>query len=210
MKRVTLALAAAIMALGGAGATTAALAQDGGPGPMDRGQPMSWADFKAHAQEIFARLDTNHDGVIDQAERQAMRDQMRARMGRDGDGPPPAPGAMGGDLGDHGDHMGGPGGGRRGGGMGAMMMLLRGADANHDGRITQAEFDASVRAHFDAMDTNHDGMISREERQAERERMRAAMQERMRDRGQDHGDMGEMHHAPDHGDSGDDMPPPAN
>jgi hypothetical protein len=67
--------------------------------------------------------------------------------------------------------------------------------------------------HFDAMDTNHDGQISPEERKAAHEKMRSEMQAHMRDRGgKMGGDMGGMHgpdHGPDHGPEGDDMPPPA-
>ena len=105
------------------------------------------------------------------------------------------------------------------GGMGAMMML-RGADSDQDGKITRAEYDASIKLHFDAMDTNHDGQISKEERQAAHAKMRAEMQKRMRERGGEMGenmggekghDMGGMHHGPDHGpgSGGEDMPPPA-
>ena len=89
--------------------------------------------------------------------------------------------------------------------MGAMMML-HGADTNHDGKITHAEYDASVKARFDAMDTNHDGQISPEERKAARQKMRSEMRAHMGERG---GEMGGMHHGPGDGPEGDDMPPPA-
>ena len=91
------------------------------------------------------------------------------------------------------------------GGMGGMMML-RGADTNHDSKITRAEYDASVKMHFNAMDANHDGQISPDERKAARDKMRTEMQGHMRERG---GEMGGTHHGPDHGPEGDDMPPPA-
>ena len=48
--------------------------------------------------------------------------------------------------------------------------LLR-ADANGDGTITRAEVVAQAQARFDAMDTNHDGTVTPEERAAARAAM---------------------------------------
>lgn len=42
------------------------------------------------------------------------------------------------------------------------------ADANSDGAVTRAEFDASRAARFAQLDTNNDGQLTREERRAER------------------------------------------
>lgn len=47
------------------------------------------------------------------------------------------------------------------------------ADANGDGVITRAETIAEAQARFDAMDTNKDGKVTPEERDAAREAMRA-------------------------------------
>ena len=216
MKKLTLALSAASLALVGAVGAVAQNRPDGGGMGLARGidsdRTMNWAEFKAHADEGFARIDANHDGVIDKTDREAMRDQMRDRHGSTADhGPDGAPPAPPGDM--------GPGGGHRGPGMGGMggmgaMMMLRGADSDHDGKITRAEYDASIKLHFDAMDTNHDGQISKDERQAAHAKMRAEMQKRMRERGGEMGgNMGGMRHGPDHGPAdgsgGDDMPPPA-
>ncbi|WP_249340459.1 hypothetical protein [Sphingomonas sp. 2SG] len=52
---------------------------------------------------------------------------------------------------------------------GGMMRL----DANHDGVITRAEMIAEAEARFAAMDTNKDGKVTPEERDAAREAMRA-------------------------------------
>ena len=185
---------------------------------------MTWAEFKAYADEGFAKIDVNHDGVIDKSDRQAMRDQMFSRQfdsmdkNHDGsvnrqefdaehphDGPSPPP-----QMGSGSDHPAGPGHSEhRGPGM-AGMMMLRGADTDHDGKITRTEYDASIKLHFDAMDTNHDGQISKDERQAAHAKMRADMETHMRERGEKSGgDMGGMRHGPDHGSDGDDMPPPA-
>ncbi|MBO9711840.1 ca2+ sensor protein [Sphingomonas sp.] len=77
------------------------------------------------------------------------------------------------------------------GGPGHMMRdpLLR-ADANKDGVVTRDELLADVARRFAKMDTNHDGKISPEERQAAFQAMRA---ERVRaavgDRGMRDGDV---------------------
>ena len=52
---------------------------------------------------------------------------------------------------------------------GGMMRL----DANHDGIITRAEMVAEADARFAAMDTNRDGKVTPDERDAAREAMRA-------------------------------------
>jgi hypothetical protein len=52
---------------------------------------------------------------------------------------------------------------------GGMMRL----DANHDGVVTRAEMIAEADARFAAMDTNKDGKVTPEERDAAREAMRA-------------------------------------
>jgi len=82
--------------------------------------------------------------------------------------------------------------GRHGGKHG----MLKQADANHDGKVSKAEFIAAAtkraekhfahmdangdgvlddkdhQAHFDKMDANHDGMISRDEFEAFHKQMR--------------------------------------
>lgn len=217
MKKLALAISATALAItAGFGVVHAQNA----PAAPDRDHEMTWAEFKARADEGFAKLDVNHDGVIDQKDRAAMRDRMRdepdknhdAAHDPDGPPPPPPPG-----MGPDDDHRGGSSewrrsgmsGGMGGGGMGGAMMFLRDADTNHDGKITRAEYDASVKARFDAMDTNHDGKISKDERKAARDKMRAEMRERMRAEGRERGDdMGDMHGGPRHGSGDDDMPPP--
>lgn len=52
------------------------------------------------------------------------------------------------------------------------------ADANGDGVITHAEAIADAEARFAAMDTNKDGRITPDEREAAREAMRARFRER--------------------------------
>lgn len=226
MRKFTVAAAASVLAMAGTAAyfATPALAQmdmshmDGGQ--RDMGKTVTWAEAKAKADEAWTRLDVNKDGKLDPADRDAKMAEMfasidtnhdgaisrdeflahhRAMMdhgGRPGPGghmPPPPP--MGGpehDKDDHGQddhgmmgHHGGMGGGMEHGPMG----LLRMADTNKDGAVTRAEYDAAVKAHFDKADTNHDGKLTPEERRA----AFAAM------RGRDGEPMGRM---------GGQMPPP--
>lgn len=59
-----------------------------GDGVIDR------EEYRAQAAQRFDRMDTNKDGKVDAAERQAARDameQMRDRRGNGGDTPPPPP-----------------------------------------------------------------------------------------------------------------------
>ena len=72
-------------------------------------------------------------------------------------------------------------GAKRGGKDGGMMKM---ADANNDGRITQAEMTSAVLAHFDMADTNKDGQVSADEHKAMRQQMRG-----MNHGGMNHGDM---------------------
>ncbi len=60
--------------------------------------------------------------------------------------------------------FGGHGPGGPGGGFGLFEM-----DANADGKLTKAEFDAAQRTRFNAIDANKDGSATREEAQAHRQ-----------------------------------------
>ena len=46
--------------------------------------------------------------------------------------------------------------------------MVRGADADNDGSVTQAEFTTAALARFDRTDANSDGTVSRDERRSER------------------------------------------
>lgn len=50
--------------------------------------------------------------------------------------------------------------------------MSRMGDADKDGAVTKAEFIAAALSRFDAMDANHDGKVTKEERQAARRQMR--------------------------------------
>ncbi len=104
----------------------------------------------------FDRHDTNKDGVISRDEfakgleqriekRIVMREKVKGA-------------AKSGKLGEMRMH-------RMGGGMGGTRMIVM-ADGDHDGRITLAEAEAMALKHFDEMDANHDGQVTRDERGA--------------------------------------------
>ena len=102
------------------------------------------------ARGSLAEIDTDKSGSISREEFIAHHQQMKGPEGRDGDRK----------AGHGGRGHGGMKGMMMGGGM-AMM-----ADANKDGTVTRAEFDAGVKAHFDMADANKDGKITPEERRA--------------------------------------------
>jgi hypothetical protein len=66
---------------------------------------------------------------------------------------------------------------------------LRRADANGDGVVTKDEYMAMQRSRFDMMDADHDGQLTK----AERDAFRAQMMQRMQSRG-DHGGWGSGDH----------------
>jgi Ca2+-binding EF-hand superfamily protein len=101
----------------------------------------------------FDRLDANKDGMISRDEFEKGREQriekrivMREKF-KDA--------RKDGKLGEMRMH-------HRGGMGGARMIVM--ADTDHDGKITLPEAEAMALKHFDEMDANHDGQITREER----------------------------------------------
>jgi Ca2+-binding EF-hand superfamily protein len=121
---------------------------------------------KQRMDERFTRLDTNKDGQLSKAEFDAGHAQQpdKARAGgAEGHGGP-----MRFHRGQRGGMAGMPG---MGGGAGGFFARL---DANKDGKVTLAEFQAGPVAMFDRADTNKDGIVTPAERQAARQTMRDA------------------------------------
>lgn len=134
---------------------------------------------------LFARLDTNNDGVITQAEAQAVQSrrqaqsqgQVRGQRGaglfarldanRDGNitrAEFDARAAVRGDRrGDRAVRMANRG---QRGAFGPQMFAR--VDSDRDGRISLAEVTAQRLARFDRLDANRDGTLTREERRAAR------------------------------------------
>lgn len=116
----------------------------------------------APSKPMAPRMDANGDGVIDRQEAaahprlaqrfDALDKNKDGKLARD-EMPAPRHGMR------HGRHHGGRDGG----------FMMRGMDADNDGRISAAEY----RAHFDKMDVNKDGYIDQADRVARAEQRRA-------------------------------------
>ena len=173
-------------------AVTAAYAQPASPLrplPAAAAKVHTRAEVQNHVAQMFARLDTNRDGAVTQAEADAARGQwMEKRRERAGErggaafdrldtnkdgqvsrqewdrGRQVREQRMAGAGQMHGMHRAGMGFGGRMFGM---------ADANKDGRVTLAEAQAAALQHFDRMDLYHAGSLTREERKQAREQWRA-------------------------------------
>lgn len=144
VRRCTILVAAIAFAAWGA----VALAQEQNPPPrgdfsarmFDRLDPnktgfITWDAYWANAKETFDRLDTNHDGVIDQGELAALANRRYPeRQGSDSNGAPRQ---------------------RR--------TPLADVPRDTNGNITLDAYQKWTRAQFDAMDTAHDGKVTRDE-----------------------------------------------
>jgi Ca2+-binding EF-hand superfamily protein len=188
MRRLTIALGVASLAVAGAAFAQAAPADaDAGHRGHHPAAPLTRADAQARADRLFDKLDVNHDGKIDAADRRLRQDQHRdarfARLDADGNGAiSKAEFAAAGDnarrrFTEHAGLQDGKDGHRFGGHkFGGERVAWRGhrghglamggkkADTNHDGAITRDEFDTAALAMFDRADANHDGTVTPEER----------------------------------------------
>ena len=199
MKKIALGLSLAALSIG----SIAYAANHDGP-DADGDRTVTRAEAQAHAAEMFAKMDANKDGRLDQADRAAhessMRDEHFAKLDANKDGSisrqefdaahsggPDAGARMGhqgmghqgmGHQGKSGAMMGGggPGGENRGA---MMMMMMPMVDTNKDQAVSKDEFAAAHLKHFEMSDTNKDGRLTPEERQAARTKMRAQMRSKM-------------------------------
>ncbi len=92
---------------------------------------ISAQEHDAGAAAMFARNDANHDGMLD-------ADEMQARMGR---------------------RAAGMHGGMHAGDMHGGDWMAK-VDGNHDGVVTADEHAAMAKAMFDRMDADHDGRLA--------------------------------------------------
>jgi Ca2+-binding EF-hand superfamily protein len=130
------------------------------------------ADRDARQKARFDRLDTNHDGQVSYAEFTAARAQFaQARKDRVAKAE-----AHRGAHGQAGEHRMAMRGGFRG--RGGPMAMMRMADADKDGTITKAEFVNAALQRFDRLDANHDGTVTADEAKAARDNMRQQWQAR--------------------------------
>lgn len=198
MKKFTLALTAAALAIGTAVAGVAYAEQTGAMGGMHAKHRMmadpfgdatiTRADAQAKATAMFDEHDRNHDGKLDQADRAARIGEHFDKMDANHDGTISKPEFVAAHEQAMGGHDGpGHDGTKMGHGMmgrGMMGHAMKGVDANGDNVITRDECIAAALKKFDAADANHDGKLTKDER-------RAAMHAHMRERrAKMHGGMG--------------------
>lgn len=157
------------------------------PAPASPAQPphvaktQTRADVSARVAQMFARLDTNRDGVIVKQEVEAARAQFADRMKQHAE--------QRGQKGDRSkafdridsnndgsisrqEFAGAPRGPGQGRGMhgGFAGRIFDMADANKDGRVTLAEAQQAALQHFDHSDLNRDGTLTPEERRQSRQK----------------------------------------
>ena len=187
MRKLTLALSAAALALTGAAiAQTAAPAAQTPQAARTHGArpDMTRADAQARAEAMFARMDANKDGTLDQADRSARQAMGFDRMDTDRNGTISRAEydatRAGGKEGCHsGNRMaggkghGGSGGMGHGGGHGKAGT----ADAARTPVTRQAFIDRAL-AMFDRADANRDGTVTQAERKAAHDTMRQQWQAR--------------------------------
>lgn len=223
MRKLTLTLSAAALALGGATVAYADHHKDGKRGPDANGDGVvTLAEATAGADEMFTRMDANGDGVLNAEDRAARKGERFAKLDANGDGEvtqaemdsaraerkakrfarldtdgsggisqdemDAAREKMGERRSKRGDRAEGRERGERRGERGKMrgpggrgglaMLMLRMADKDGDKSVTRAEFDAAVKTHFAQVDSNKDGKITADEREAAHKAMRDKMKER--------------------------------
>jgi len=161
--------------------------------PMPRTHEMTRAAVTQRADRMFDRLDANHDGKIDQADR-ALREKARFdRMDADHNGElsyAEFTASRGHRDGQHTARAGQPDG-RHGqrfnhggehrmamGGFRGRFPMMRLAEAGKAGGLTKADFEAAMLQRFDRLDANHDGTVTSDEAKAARDNMRQQWQSR--------------------------------
>lgn len=186
-------------------------AQPGAEGRRGPGQPLTRAAVEAQVEARFARADSNRDGFVTQDEvraraeaRRAQRQERRAerleqrfaRLDANRDGSisraefNDRPALRGGDRverramrGERRAQRFARAGGRRGGAMMARFgaRAFAAMDFDRDGRVALAEAERAALHRFDRVDSNRDGTITPDERQAARAAFRGRMQDRQDD-----------------------------
>lgn len=201
MKKSTLAIGVAALAVLTAGSAMAQQAPRGARADADGDGRISRAEFVDGRIARLTALDTNRDGSISVEERRAARQAHRAErvatrfaaLDKNGDGSvsreeftaPRERGDRAERAGRQGMRQGGHHGGPRGGwgrGGGHGHGGERGQNAEARGPLVIADVQTRLTNQFDRVDTNRDGFISAEERTAARQAMREQWGERRAER----------------------------
>ena len=167
-------------------AGSVALAATAGHGPMrfdadaNKDGNLTKAELTAALDKRFAQLDTDNDGRITKEERdaahQARFEQRFKAMDTDGNGQisqAEMKAAHEARREMRGAHRGMQhGDGHRGGMHGGFGHGMAKADANNDGVITKAEFQAKALERFAKADANNDGIVTKAEREDARGMMK--------------------------------------
>ncbi len=128
----------------------------------------------------MARADGDGDGRVSKAEYVARADERFARMDKNGDGQlsademAPRREMAAPPAPPAGADMAAPAAAPAAGAMRSRM--IERLDTNHDGMISRDEYRAQVAERFDRLDTNHDGFLDQAEMTAGRDRARGMMQ----------------------------------
>ncbi|MGD9471303.1 MAG: EF-hand domain-containing protein [Novosphingobium sp.] len=170
MRKLTIALSAAALCAGGIAYA--------GPGMKDHGDTTR-AQAQEHGAEMFAQMDANGDGVINDADREARKGARFDALDSDGNGVLSREEfAAGQGMRGHGKGKDDMGRGKHDQMRGHGGKMMERADANGDGSVSKAEFDAAHMAMFDKADANGDGMVTDKERRAAFKQMRARVGDR--------------------------------
>jgi len=161
----------AVAALIGAGGVAYAQAD-----PAPQRAPLTRAEVEQRSAEAFARMDLNQDGKLDSADRESRRVTAFERLDADRSGGISFE-EFSAQRGQRMEQRAERGGMARPG-MARPGMAMRGADADNDGAVTQAEFAGAALARFDRADANKDGTIGADERRAPRRMMRGERRQR--------------------------------
>lgn len=167
--------------------TAMAAGPDGKRGGYDRTAPTARADVIAMANQRFDRIDINQDGMIDAAEMAAHREQMKERMkerrakriaAREAASDAASDAASEASTDEGAKTSWRTRKGKRGGGWAGKQRGERGdwfarLDTDGDGMISRDEFIAPALKRFDRADADGDGIVTPEERAAAREARRA-------------------------------------
>lgn len=152
--------------------TGTAFAQQAG-GERKANAEVTRAQTQTKAEEMFAKMDANKDGVLTAADREARMQAMRTKafdsLDTDKNGQISRDEFMNAKRGEMGKH----GRGEKGAYMGKHHRGMKGAgDGTKDASVTKAQFVANALSRFDQTDANKDGKVTAEERKAARETMR--------------------------------------